>query len=114
MGRHLHQPSLSPETKLAILTCLFGEAKNGKTTTRTPTTTFRRFTKAQRSSVNILSGDWETKNISMTSKEYAKMLMTKVFPAIRATWPEKYWCSSGDSLVVSPCHKRPRLETRGS
>ncbi|KAE8978096.1 hypothetical protein PF011_g23388 [Phytophthora fragariae] len=44
-------------------------------------------TKAQRSSVNILSGDWETKNISMTSKEYAKMLMTKVFPAIRATWP---------------------------
>lgn len=44
---------------------------------------------AQRSSVNRLAGAWETKNVSMASSEYAKMLMTKVFPAIRAVWPGK-------------------------
>ncbi|KAE9355477.1 hypothetical protein PF008_g4040 [Phytophthora fragariae] len=29
MDCHLHQPILSPETKFVILTCLFGEARNG-------------------------------------------------------------------------------------
>ncbi|KAG3237317.1 hypothetical protein PI124_g17692 [Phytophthora idaei] len=42
---------------------------------------------AQRSSANRQAGDWETKNISMNSDEYAKMLVGKVFPAIRAKWP---------------------------